>query len=654
MTTPASARHAALPAVLALLLAACGAAAPAAAPRIALDGVDGDVWAWQRRVTGTADPAACAEVRVGGPAGEVTATRTGGEFAATVPLGEGENTLHAVCGDGHGGESRSAALTYRVPLAARPTARIRVAVADDGVALDAGDSGPGPFGAPLVRHAWSVRPGNPEELRLATGAPLAGAAGPRVVVAAPVADGEYYLRLEVADELGGTDVSETFFRVVHGAALPVDLDTESAAWIEGAVVYGVYPPLYGERPLSGVTARLDDLTDLGVTALWLSPLFPAPGKDFGYAVTDYFGVRPEYGTPDELRELITQAHARGLRVVLDFVPNHTSAEHPYFQAAEAFGPASPQYDYYARDERGAATHYYDWTNLPNLNYDHPEVRRFMTEAFASWVRDYGVDGFRVDAAWGVIERAPGYFAEWRRELLRLKPDLLLLAEATARSPAPFRGGFAVAYDWTAEPGHWAWEQVFGKPDTTARLHAALTNDGAGAPADALVLRFLNNNDTGARFITTYGRDLLVPASTLLLTLPGLPCLYTGDEVGAELEPYEEPAPLTFADPWDLRDLHRRLIAARRDTPALRSRSFVPVPATPAAGVYAYLRPGDTPVLVALSFAAATTTATLTLPAAYADAFAGDLRDLVTGEAVTLGPGVTLPLGPYAARVLAPR
>ena len=107
-------------------------------------------------------------------------------------------------------------------------------------------------------------------------------------------------------------------------------------------------------------------------------------------------------------------------MLLDFVPNHTSDQHPWFVDAQANGPASVYWDYYDRDADGQPTHYFDWTNLPNLNYSNPEVERFMLEAFSYWVREFGVDGFRTDACWGVKERKPDFWPKWRRELKRIK------------------------------------------------------------------------------------------------------------------------------------------------------------------------------------------------------------------------------------------
>ncbi|MFL5343285.1 MAG: alpha-amylase family glycosyl hydrolase [Hyalangium sp.] len=375
------------------------------------------------------------------------------------------------------------------------------------------------------------------------------------------------------------------------------------------MVYGVVPPLFGSHPFQAVTEKLDYLKGLGVDALWLSPVNTTLPGDFGYAVTDYFGLRPDYGTGAEFKELVRQAHARGIQVMMDFVSNHTSVEHPYYRDMLAHGKESPYYDFYDRDPAGNVTHYFDWAHLPNLNYDNPKVSEWMTQAFVYWVREYDVDGFRVDAAWGIKERQPRFWCQLASELRAVKPDVYLLAEASAQDSWFVKHGFNAAYDWTPELGHWAWEKAFeDKSQVASRLYAALTS---GQTPVNRVARFINNNDTAKRFIDRYGVGTTRVAAALLLTLPGLPIVYTGDEVGAEYEPYQRPPPLSWEDPHALREHYRKLIHLRESLPALASRSWTPlkVQGSGSDSVVAYVRhedaaPRKAPVLVVLNFGSA--------------------------------------------------
>jgi glycosidase len=303
-------------------------------------------------------------------------------------------------------------------------------------------------------------------------------------------------------------------------------DTPQAQrWGQNAVIYGVAPTLFGEPPLASVTQRLGALKALGVNGLWISPLFRTDDPSaISYSVTDSFAIRPDYGSAQDLHTLVREAHARGMKVLLDIVPNHTSSAHRFFRDAEAKGEASPYFHFYRWDAEGKARHYFNWAHLPNLNYQNPRVRKRITDAFTYWVRTFDVDGFRVDAAWGVRTRAPDFWPALRAALDGVKPGVFLLAEASAQDPYYVRHGFDAAYDWTTELGHAAWEKLFDDPEQTgALLGPALIC--AGTPMHQ-VARFLENNDTGARFITRHGEATTRMAAVLLATLPGIPVLFT--------------------------------------------------------------------------------------------------------------------------------
>lgn len=591
----------------------------------------GEAWTFHKTVEGTVVPGACDRVEVASPRGSAVAQVEGGRFTATVPLASGDNDLRALClRDGRAEIADSQRWTVRLP--ATPKAWVRAVATADGLVLDAGRSEPAE-GDPSViaKTEWRAAPGNPAPL------PALPSAEKRLTLPTPSTDGDYRVTLRVTDALGRADESTVLFRVRNGHTEAVDPQRHRPGWMAGAVVYGVVPPLFGPRGLADVTARLDDLAALGVTALWLSPLTEAPGLDFGYAVTDHFRVRARFGSEDDLKALVAAAHARGLRVLMDFVPNHLDERHPYHADAAARGAASPYHRFFDRKPDGSVSNYFTWSNLKNLNYDNPEVRRYMTAAFAHWVRDLGIDGFRVDASWAVKERAPEFWPALRAELRRINPDLLLLAESSARDPWYLENGFDAAYDWTDRLGQWAWHDAFeeGAP-TAARLRAALSASAPGTP----VFRFLNNNDTGARFITRHGLARTKVAAALLMTLPGIPGLYTGDEVGAAYEPYGEATPIAWDDPQGLRPVYARLADLRRVEPALQGPALEWLDTASPDTVLAYRRPGPEPVIVLLNFGA---------EPVEPPRFAGPMRDQLSGA--VLSPGTTLP--PATAWVLKP-
>jgi maltose alpha-D-glucosyltransferase/alpha-amylase len=239
-------------------------------------------------------------------------------------------------------------------------------------------------------------------------------------------------------------------------------------WYKNAVFYEVYVRAFsdsnadGHGDLRGLMGRLDYLRELGVTCLWLQPIYPSPLKDDGYDIAEHYGVDPQYGTLEDFKALVAEAHARGLRVITDLVLNHTSDEHPWFQAARA-DRASPFRDYYVwsdsdqkyKDARiifldtepsnwtlDERTGQYYWhrfyASQPDLNYDNPAVQAEMLKVMSFWL-DLGVDGFRADAVPYLFERegtncenlpeTHAFLKKIRRHLDENYPGRILLAEA---------------------------------------------------------------------------------------------------------------------------------------------------------------------------------------------------------------------------------
>lgn len=633
---------------------------PASRPdAVTFDRRGGDVWAWTKTVTGRTR---CGDVslEVDGLRSATPVETTGTAFRATVTLAPGRNEVVAVCDGGDAARSRPLVLDARLPV--RPTARVDVTVDRGTVVLDARRSdATEPDESPVVGYEWSRVPDRPAPGRTARGERFTTARGRRLRLAAPERDGGYYVRLEVRDDRGRSDTSTAYFEVRGGKPRRVDTMDEHPAWIDRAVVYAPIPQLWGDGGPRAVERRLPYLRKLGVDALWLWP--PATERATGeeYAITDYFALDPSWGTQAEFRSMVDEAHRLGMHVLLDFVPNHMSNQSPYFRDAVEHGEASAYWDFFDRRPDGRPTHYFDWTHLPNLEYDNAEVRNMVVEAFSYWVRDVGIDGFRVDAAWGVKRRRPGFWRTWRRELKRVDPDLLLIAEAPAVDPYYFSNGFDVAYDWTHHPGQWAWTSAFDFPEETgALLEARIDNDPRGYARDAVVMRFLNNNDTGARFVDRYGPETTRVAATLQFTLPGMPAMFAGDEIGASYEPYSNLTPVAWRDRFGLRPLYRRLIRLKARVPALRSGDVDVLDAEPGSAL-AYVRPragGSGPVLVVLNFgskARVDVSRSGALDAALSRS-GGRMRDLVTGARVRLDAGraaLSLRMDAQSSLVLAP-
>ncbi|WP_213290524.1 alpha-amylase family glycosyl hydrolase [Bradyrhizobium sp. sGM-13] len=606
----------------------------------------GDAWDFSKSVDVTVPKGRCDQIVVTSPGSAVTLPAKQGRTRARISLQPGDNQVRAECRQ-NGIERGSAQQSWNVRLRNTPIALVDASENGTGVTLSAQRSLPAPVrGSAIATYEWRARDDNP--------APLAGlpANGARIELSDVPSDGEYSVTVKVTDANGRADEATVMLRARGGILRTVDAEHDHAAWIDRAVVYGVVPTLFGPDGLADVTARLDQLRELGVTALWLSPITESPPGDFGYAVTDYFRMRQSVGDERKLRELVEAAHARGIRVIIDFVPNHLSDQHAYFADSLRRKRSSPYFSFFARGQDGKAEHYFDWSNLKNLNYANPEVQRLVIEAFAYWVREFDVDGFRVDAAWGPKQRAPEFWPRWRAELKRIKPDLFLLAEASARDPYYGRHGFDAAYDWTGKLGEWAWRDAFeDKPNTARRLRSAIE---ASASGDVLVFRFLDNNDTGPRFRSRHGVGRTRVASAMLLTLPGIPGIYTGEEVGAAYEPYKNAHPIAWDDSYGLLHWYKRLIALRREHPALRSRQIRMLDVADGQNVLAYLRMAGTPsdnVLVLLNYGMSP--ADVPIPREIVEKLSGgSLSDLLTGEEIGIDGNIRL--DGETARILKPR
>jgi maltose alpha-D-glucosyltransferase/alpha-amylase len=243
---------------------------------------------------------------------------------------------------------------------------------------------------------------------------------------------------------------------------------QSSLWYKEAVFYELYVSAFydsngdGIGDLPGVTARLDYLKELGVNVIWLLPIYPSPLRDDGYDIADYYGVLPEYGTLQDFKTLVEAVHARGMRLIADLVLNHTSDQHPWFQAARQ-DRNSPYRDYYVWSDSGQeyagarvifldteksnwtydeAARQYFWhrfyASQPDLNYANPAVRAEMLNVMKFWL-DMGIDGFRADAVPYLFERegtncenlpeTHAYLKEIRRFMDENYPGRVLLAEA---------------------------------------------------------------------------------------------------------------------------------------------------------------------------------------------------------------------------------
>ena len=379
---------------------------------------------------------------------------------------------------------------------------------------------------------------------------------------------------------------------------------DSHQWWQRGIVYQVYPRSFqdsnadGVGDLNGITARLDHLVDLGVDAVWISPIYPSPMADFGYDVSDHKDIHPLFGDLADFDRLLAAAHVRGLKVILDFVPNHTSDEHPWFVESRS-SRDNPKRDWYIwRDARPdgsvpnnwvsefggpawtfdeATQQYYYHAFLkeqPDLNWRNPQVRAAMLDVLRFWL-DRGVDGFRVDAIHHLIEAehlhdnplSPDW-CEGQSPARRLVRLYSLDQEETHDAIAAMRAladtyedrvliGEAslpieqlMAYYGIEAPGfHLPFNFHLIKTPWDPQAIAALIEQyerALGGGRERWPNWVLGNHDR-SRVATRVGLAQARVAAMLLLTLRGTPTIYQGEEIGMEDVPIPTQA---VCDPWE--------------------------------------------------------------------------------------------------------
>lgn len=347
-------------------------------------------------------------------------------------------------------------------------------------------------------------------------------------------------------------------------------------WSYQAVIYEMnVRQLTREGTLRAAAAKLGFLRDMGIDAVWLMPVYPigAEGRKGSlgsyYSIRDYCAVDPGLGTMGDFDAFVAEAHRLGMKVLLDWVANHTARDARWVGEKPA--------DWYERDAAGAPAVPWDWTDTAKLNYANRDVWRAEADAMEFWVRRHAVDGFRCDMAMLVPVE---FWNEAARRLRKVNPGLFLLAEA--EEPYLFEAGaFDACYAWEM---HHLMNDVAQQKCRVDRIREYLYADRKHVPAWALRLMFTSNHDenswSGSEFVRLGPAVRVMTALTFLLP-QSLPLVYTGQEFGYDHSfAFFDRDPLPACEPNETTEFYRRLIALRHDAPALasgeRGGSFVEI------------------------------------------------------------------------------
>jgi len=335
----------------------------------------------------------------------------------------------------------------------------------------------------------------------------------------------------------------------------------TAEWSKNATIYELNIRQFSEEgTFNAIVDRLDELKAMNVEIIWLMPIHPIGEKnrkgELGsyYAVKDYLDVNPEFGTKADFRNLVEEIHNRDMKVIIDWVANHTAWDNPLTEEHP---------EWYTKDEEGNfVPPVEDWSDVIDLNYDNSELRSYMTDALKFWVEEFDIDGYRCDVASMV---PTDYWNSARKELDEIKPVFML---AEAEEPELNEKAFDMYYGWTF---HHILNEVAQGEQNADSLHAEVTRLEKAFPDGSYPMNFISNHDENTWNGTVWERmgAASYPLSVLTATLPGMPLLYNGQEAGMDkrLEFFDKD-PIEWSE-HDMREHYSKLFELKQNNPALQ-------------------------------------------------------------------------------------
>lgn len=334
-------------------------------------------------------------------------------------------------------------------------------------------------------------------------------------------------------------------------------------WVYDAVIYEVNTRQHTpEGTFAALKEQLPRLDELGVDILWFMPIQPIGVKDrkgtLGsyYSIRDYTAINSEFGSLDDFKEVVNQAHTLGMKVILDWVANHTSRDAVWVESHP---------DWYVRDSLGELNVMYDWTDIAQLDYSKPGVREAMIESMRYWVREAGIDGFRCDVAG---ELPTDFWVAAKDSLVVLKPDVFMLAEA--EKPELNESAFDAYYAWDF---HHSMNAVAQGTENVDSLRVSLKRMTDHFAPKAIPMFFTSNHDENSWNGTEFERmgEAARTFAALTYMLPGMPLIYNGQEAGFDHRlAFFDKDSINWNDPNDYRSFYQALNRFKNEHKALQS------------------------------------------------------------------------------------
>jgi cyclomaltodextrinase / maltogenic alpha-amylase / neopullulanase len=412
-------------------------------------------------------------------------------------------------------------------------------------------------------------------------------------------------------------------------------------WSVSANIYEVNTRQFtNEGTFNAFRQHLPRLRNMGVDILWFMPITPIGELNrkgsLGsyYSVKDYKAVNPEFGTLQDFKDLVAEAHDLGMYVILDWVANHTAWDN-YL--------VNEKPEWFSRDSVGGLISPFDWSDVVQLNYDVPEVWDYMINAMKFWVKDINVDGFRCDVAFMVPTE---FWNRARQELDEIKPVFML---AEAEEPELNEFAFDASYAWAM---HHVMNNVAAGKQTANSIDSLILVNQKQFPLGTMLMQFTSNHDENSWAATEFTRlgDGVLTFAVLKATIPGMPLIYSGQEAAMDkmLEFFEK----DFID-WSeipYEGFYRELLGLKHNNMALwngnHGGSYQRIHTNHDKEVLAFMRVlSHSKVLVVLNLSDQLIQTTLK-----GDAFAGEYKTAFTYEKLAFTPGEEITLAPWEYRI----